>query len=390
MAKAKKTAKTKKATVKKGSAKKVTKPKSKPKAKAAKAKSKIATVKKLALDAIGTPAAVRGVQTPLNVRNSLLAMGVIAVAGLIALGYYTISNKQQPRSRFDQAALSEPKPQTAPAREVATAESSALQEQFGQASKMSFQERVEFWSKFVSDNDATHAKVKSLAEGRQINDSVPVVPDEYNCTTFVETVAALARSNRASEFYDHLMAIRYRGAQPTYESRNHFPELDWIPNNTTAGILKDITVDVAGAAGVMTKQETKTFDRATWLADNIRKGKVGRSIATVAEKQWSQPVKGKVEYIAFEDISKIAEKVPSGTIVNFVHKNDPAPKHPVLISHQGYVIKEKGKLYLRHASIGGNVKTVELSAYINTLRKQESPRSKYPLVGVNFNQLIGG
>ena len=43
-------------------------------------------------------------------------------------------------------------------------------------------------------------------------------------------------------------------------------------------------------------------------------------------------------------------RVENGTIVNFVHKN--AENKPVLISHQGFLIREGGTVYLRHASSG--------------------------------------
>ncbi|MBY0371144.1 DUF1460 domain-containing protein [bacterium] len=74
--------------------------------------------------------------------------------------------------------------------------------------------------------------------------------DGFDCTTFVETVLALAKSKSVSQFEKTLRQIRYRGGKASFASRNHFPCVDWIPNNTQNGTLEDITATIGAAWGV--------------------------------------------------------------------------------------------------------------------------------------------
>ena len=70
--------------------------------------------------------------------------------------------------------------------------------------------------------------------------------DELDCTTFVETVAAMARTigeGRSSwrDFVYNLENIRYRGGKMDgYGSRLHY-NADWIVDNSYRGNVKDVT-----------------------------------------------------------------------------------------------------------------------------------------------------
>src|SRR5262249_15406830 len=142
----------------------------------------------------------------------------------------------------------------------------------------------------------------------QIEDTAPLLPSKYDCTTFVETVAALARSHEPGQFFTNLIAIRYRGGKATYQDRNHFPEADWIPNNIQAEILKAVTAEVAAQASAGTKTETKSIHRDEWLAQQVRAGRVSRSIASTAEAAWKAPVEAKVVYIPYEKLDSVIAK----------------------------------------------------------------------------------
>lgn len=87
--------------------------------------------------------------------------------------------------------------------------------------------------------------------------------DGFDCTTFVETVVALATSKKAAEFEGRLKKIRYRGGKIAFAQRNHFPCIDWIPNNTRSGLLTDITEEVAGKWG--TERATATVNKRAWF-----------------------------------------------------------------------------------------------------------------------------
>ena len=83
--------------------------------------------------------------------------------------------------------------------------------------------------------------------------------DVFDCQTYVETVLALSQSDTLKTFSERIQAIRYSRGVVSFETRNHFPDIDWNRNNILSGALKDITSMVAGA-GNTAKIETP-FDR---------------------------------------------------------------------------------------------------------------------------------
>ena len=74
---------------------------------------------------------------------------------------------------------------------------------------------------------------------------------EFDCTTFVENVVALAwhvksREKSFEAFRRLLRKIRYRqGRLQGFSSRLHYFS-DWIHDNQTKGILKDVTAEIGG------------------------------------------------------------------------------------------------------------------------------------------------
>lgn len=87
--------------------------------------------------------------------------------------------------------------------------------------------------------------------------------DAFDCTTYVETVLALAGSRKAEEFLPKLNRIRYRGAKPRFVTRNHFPCVDWIPHNTQTGVVRDITEEVGAKWG--TERATAAIHKRGWF-----------------------------------------------------------------------------------------------------------------------------
>ncbi len=59
--------------------------------------------------------------------------------------------------------------------------------------------------------------------------------NRFDCQTFVETVLAQARGHSDAEFAAELRALRYRDGKVDFAARNHFPDVDWIPNNVARG-----------------------------------------------------------------------------------------------------------------------------------------------------------
>lgn len=90
-----------------------------------------------------------------------------------------------------------------------------------------------------------------VAHTLESNDGVEYLTvslDKLDCTTFVETVTAMAMTigeHRSSwrDFVYNLERLRYRGGQlDGYGSRLHYI-CDWVVNNVHKGIIKDATPD---------------------------------------------------------------------------------------------------------------------------------------------------
>ena len=246
-------------------------------------------------------------------------------------------------------------------------------------------DRVAFWSDlFLKQSSEITRRISSTGVAPSIRDSAPLLPPHYDCTTFVETIAALSLSKEIGEFYPRLLSIRYYDGKFDFIHRNHFPEADWIPNNTRSGILTDITEAVARSAGVFAGTEVKMIGRGKWLSQQVQQGKVSRSIASESDEAFhAPPVQAKVAYVPVEEIDKVSAKIPNGTVLNLVRGNN--PHQPVLITHQGFVVQKEGVTYLRHATPDGNIRTVELSKYLHAQFGKD--RKGWPVIGVNLNQL---
>ncbi|GAB3481243.1 DUF1460 domain-containing protein [Marinomonas epiphytica] len=197
--------------------------------------------------------------------------------------------------------------------------------------------------------------------------------DAFDCTTFVETVLAKAMSHDDDSFVATLTQIRYKNGQVSFENRNHFPSLDWIPNNKH--FLKDITVPIA--QGKVSYADT-VIDKKAWyqamslesyachlskqdcvhLLDDLRK--LGSGYTKQSVKTPFIPIK-----LLFKDL-KIEEEVtwsglnnellaalPNGAVVNWVRPNWQVKKWigtNMNISHQGFIVRKGDRVYLRHAS----------------------------------------
>lgn len=261
----------------------------------------------------------------------------------------------------------------------------AFQEEFKHLNGASLDQKIDYWSSYLERNLEARQNLESLVKGRHLPDSAPLIPAKYNCTTYVETVVALARSNAPEEFLKNLIAIRYRGGVPSFEGRNHFPEADWIPNNEKANILSDVTNAIASKTGVSPGVERKLIDREKWLiAQNSSYDRRTRSRA-LASARPSGPIPVQVDYIRVDDLERVLANIPSGTVVNLVHKDNVS--HPVLIAHQGFLIRmPNGRLFLRHSSPNGLIRSTDLLTYISYYKRKV--HRGWELLGVNINQII--
>lgn len=212
--------------------------------------------------------------------------------------------------------------------------------------------------------------------------------DKFDCTTLVETALALAVDPDAKRALDKtLQRIRYKEGVVGYKTRNHFPEVDWIPQNAWAGYLKDVTAELAPdkvkqASKVIAKKawyENKPLDDVQGFADVIEREKRLRRLRKLGEDILDQTAS--VPYIPMDALPGLLPRIPSGTIANLVREDQ--PDKPVLVSHQVLIIeKNKGK-FVRHAMYGKTVEDVPALDYFYRYYN-----SKWRLLGLNFNRPI--
>jgi hypothetical protein len=207
--------------------------------------------------------------------------------------------------------------------------------------------------------------------------------DTFDCTTYVETIMALALASDIDSFEDHLNKIRYENGDIDFLKRNHFTDLQWIPFNIQNGYMKDVTYDYVLPQNIKIAEALINFPG--WL-NSLKKSDLVVPMASDAQKDqlidelhaeaahYTSTI-ARVPYITIAGILKnpsMLTNIPSGTIVNFVRPNwdltEAAGTHQN-ISHQGFLFKAKNKLYLRHASTGGNVQELP---FIDYLKKFEN------------------
>lgn len=212
--------------------------------------------------------------------------------------------------------------------------------------------------------------------------------DRFDCTTLIETTMALATAKTSKDFEMQINRIRYHHAQMSYVDRNHFPELDWIPNNERAGLIRDITAEVASPG----KAEIAhgLINKPAWYAHKQISEVIVPS-APLAQKQKLlselrneganfRPETASLPYLGFDSLFKgknpnfpneeLLGKIPSGTIVNLVREKWYLPKAgtELLISHQGLAIRKKDALYFRNASSSDAVvEDLPFAAYLAEL-----------------------
>ena len=207
--------------------------------------------------------------------------------------------------------------------------------------------------------------------------------DAFDCTTFVEHVLALSQRGDPK---DHLRDIRYDGGKVAFETRNHFTELDWIPNLIRGGYLRDVTRELAGEKTAVAE---KTVSKRDWYAKMSTSSFEGAF--TEAERAEGLPklralgeafadAKARLPYLPVAAFAEVFPRIPTGTIGNLVHAD--RPDIPTMISHQVFFIQKKEGTFLRHAS--SSAKKVQDEPALAFFKKYEG--RKWPLLGVNLNE----
>jgi hypothetical protein len=134
-------------------------------------------------------------------------------------------------------------------------------------------------------------------------------------------------------------------------------------------------------SGVAVQVVSKHIERKRWVHEQVKKDRVSRTLASVDSPDWGD-VKAQVKYLPIQEIQRFVKNIPSGTILNLVHKDN--PKKPVLITHQGLVVHRGGEILFRHANPGGKMSSEPLEGYLRHLIESDQRRS---VLGVNLVQV---
>ena len=192
--------------------------------------------------------------------------------------------------------------------------------------------------------------------------------DELDCTTYVETVYALARttlSQRSTwrDFANNLESVRYRNGEMTdYASRLHYIS-DWIMNNSARGNIKEITTEFGGCKYII-----KTID----FMSKHREYYPAMADSTIYEKIRNYEIgyrSHRFPYIKKELLytKNIINEFESGDIIAMVTKTEGLD-----ISHLGLVLKENNKLYFINASMGGKKVQIEKSQFADYMKNNRN------------------
>lgn len=175
-----------------------------------------------------------------------------------------------------------------------------------------------------------------------------VAIDSVDCTTFVETVAAMAMTvgeGRSSwrDFIHNLQQLRYRqGRIDGYASRLHYVS-DWIVDNTHRGIISEVTSTIVPDCGY----QVKTID---FMTEN-RKLYPALADSLTFERLKSVQIgyrSHKFPFIRPNQLSKkqTLARLLDGDIIIFVSKTKGLD-----VNHLGFVVIDPdGTVKLLHAS----------------------------------------
>ena len=165
----------------------------------------------------------------------------------------------------------------------------------------------------------------------------------FDCTTFVETVLALARCTVAgklsgSELRKNLKLIRYRqGKIDGYSSRLHY-FTEWLRDNEKKKILKDVSRQF-DAEAQRKKINYMTIYRTSYPA---LKNENEFQKMRLVEKNLSRKV---FRIIGKDKVSRQKTRIKNGDVIAFATKDEGLD-----VAHVGFAIWQGKNLHLLHAS----------------------------------------
>lgn len=199
-------------------------------------------------------------------------------------------------------------------------------------------------------------------EGSGVDLDPPVRYDAWDCLTFVEEVLALGLSGDPDHTADVRTALRY-GPTRTYEDRNHFMELQWIPRALADGWL----VDSTASYGAPVQRLERQVDDSTWA------GWRGREKFVLSDEQLPRGTMA-LDVLTLDEAVALAPYIRPGTLLLTVRED--RVWSPIWVSHVGIVVPG-AEPTVRHATkMGvGSTRDHGLVWYLDHLRTYDNWRA---------------
>lgn len=200
------------------------------------------------------------------------------------------------------------------------------------------------------------------------NEQLTINTRELDCTTFVETVAALVatiKNNKKdfTSFCDNLRKIRYRNGEcNSYADRLHYIS-QWITDKGKNGMISEITTEAHKAVQKL---------ELSYMSNHPNSYRQLRENPELIEeiKKHETPFNGiEIKYISKDLLNDChaLKEIRDGDIIAVVTAIEGLD-----VSHMGFATWKKGKLHMIHASSSAN-KVIEdvqsLYDYMRTKKK---------------------
>ncbi len=192
----------------------------------------------------------------------------------------------------------------------------------------------------------TFLKIPYVAKTLEIGEKESLVVNLHglDCTTFIENVLAFTQLYRNNEstfesFATILEKIRYRdGKLDGYTSRLHY-FTDWISNNETKGLVKNITNEIGGKTVLKEINFMGTHRNLyPFLKDDSNYAKILKTETNLKEKEFC--------VLAQDDIAANEHLIQSGDIIALA-----TSIKGLDVTHTGIAIRQDdGRIHLLHAS----------------------------------------
>lgn len=139
--------------------------------------------------------------------------------------------------------------------------------------------------------------------------------DGFDCTTYLQTVLAIALSKTLDEFLNNLREIRYRDGKISYQTRLHYT-INWAAYQISRGLLTDLTL----GEEVLTREKTLSF------------------IKDLPPKQVV------LRYYPKRAIDSVSRWLIDGDLIYFT-----SSRRNLDVIHVGIIFRDSQRLFMRHA-----------------------------------------